>query len=593
MIDNNSSPLEDKRTAIAILLCLIVVMVYSEIVMAPYTRQTMQAPVATIDGQTVQNQGQGQSQNGAQNGVQNGVTQSNSGFNNGVTQQGFPQQGATRVGYPTPAELKAAPSLKVKSDLFSMTINTLGGRVESLKLDRFKQSFDSAGSYEMVTVKEGSSLPLAVYAGGLNDDFVSYKLVDAIGATKIGDSYKITSNDVTLSLVGTLSNGTEIKKTFIFHPDTYLFDLNVKLSTSTPDGSRVRIEWPHFKADIKNINTYDFEGAARLSDGSVSRTYLTDIAEGSEILGSDTWIEYGDKYFTTALIPLSTGQNTALVRRENTIAIKAIGTPDGGEFKLYVGPKETSSLKQVGFNLHQSIDLGFFAVLAHPLLDLLRFLDTVFGNYGLAIVMLTLIIKALFLPLTKKSFKSMGAMQELQPKIKLLREKHSSDPTKMNQELMALYKKEGINPMGGCFPMLIQLPVFLGLYNVLLNSIELRHAPFAIWITDLSAPESFQLWGIGIPVMVILMGISMFVQQWTTPSVMDPMQKKIMMFMPIVFTFFFIGFPAGLVLYWLVNNIVSIVQQVFIRRERSAGATRATVLASVGIFGFAYILTLI
>jgi YidC/Oxa1 family membrane protein insertase len=247
----------------------------------------------------------------------------------------------------------------------------------------------------------------------------------------------------------------------------------------------------------------------------------------------------------------------------------------------------------VGFELTKAIDLGIFSALAHPLLDLLRFFHRVFGNWGLSIILLTLLIKAAFLPLAKKSFKSMAAMQVVQPKIKALREKYQSDPNKLNAELIALYKREGINPMGGCLPMLIQLPVFLGLYNALLNSIELRHAPFALWITDLSAPERLELWGMAIPVMVIIMGISMFVQQWTMPSAMDPMQKKIMMFMPVMFTFFFINFPAGLVLYWLVNNIISIVQQAYIRKDKFAGATKATVLACVGIFGFGYILVLI
>ena len=446
----------------------------------------------------------------------------------------------------------------------------------------------------MVITQEGQALPLGVYATGLNDESVSYSLVNVLGGTKNDRGYNTAGADLSLVFKGTLSTGAEITKTFIFHPSTYLFDVNVKLNPATNDGSQVKLEWTHFESDTHASNQFDFRGVTHLSKGSISKTDVSSIEDKSESFSSDTWLEFGDKYFTTALIPPSSGaKNSAVLREGNNIALRAYGESEGGNFTLYIGPKDYETLKDVGYELHRSIDLGFFSVLAHPLLGLLRFFYRVFGNYGLAIVLLTLLIKAVFLPLTKKSFKSMAAMQDLQPRIKALREKYSKDPTKMNQELIGLYKKEGINPMSGCFPILIQLPVFLGLYNALLNSIEMRHAPFALWITDLSAPESLQVFGIGIPVMVILMGISMFVQQWTTPTAMDPTQKKIMMFMPIVLTFLFIGFPAGLVLYWLVNNIVSIIQQAFIRKERAAGATKATVISSVVIFGFAYILTLL
>ena len=188
----------------------------------------------------------------------------------------------------------------------------------------------------------------------------------------------------------------------------------------------------------------------------------------------------------------------------------------------------------------------------------------------------------------------MNAMQKLQPEIKALRDR-IQDPTQLNQEMMALYKKHGVNPMGGCLPMLIQLPVFLGLYNALNNSIEMRHAPFALWITDLSSVERLEVFGIGIPVMVLLMGASMFLQQWTTPSSADPQQKKIMMMMPVIFTISFVifPFPSGLVLYWLVNNLISIIQQVYLRSEKHASAIQGTFLASILIFFVGYVLTLI
>jgi YidC/Oxa1 family membrane protein insertase len=199
------------------------------------------------------------------------------------------------------------------------------------------------------------------------------------------------------------------------------------------------------------------------------------------------------------------------------------------------------------------------------------------------------------LPLSKASFESAKKMQNLQPEIKALRER-IKDPTQLNQEMFALYKRKGVNPMGGCFPVLIQIPVFLGLYNALLNALELRHAPYALWIKDLSAPENLQLFGIGIPVMVLLMAASMIYQTWTTPNPSaDPTQQKMMMIMPVVFAGMFIVFPmpAGLVLYWLVNNIISIIQQLYMRSSEKGSVYIGTLVASVVIFGVGYLLTLI
>ncbi|MDZ4784449.1 MAG: membrane protein insertase YidC [bacterium] len=578
MIDQDASPFENKRTAIAILLCLVLVMIYSEVVLAPLSRASVPSVVATNAQTQQQTPGQiapPQAQNGTALVAQTGSS-------------------GIQVTKPTAADFANAQKILVTHEFFNAQLNTLGGRLESFKLSKYMQVKDGKDAFEMVAKAEGATLPLGIIAGPLNDESVVYTLIDTFGAKASTEGeYVVSNKDLTLLFSGKLSNGTEIKKTFVFHPNTYLFDLNVSFSSPTLDGSRAKLEWNHFESDMTKVSEYDFKGISRLSGTSVTKTLLNDVAEAQEVQGSDTWIEVGDKYFTAGLIPTVPGQNTSAIRNGNTVSIFAAGTPQGGEFKLYLGPKEINVLKGVGYDLQKSIDLGFFSALAHPLLDLLRFFYKVFGNYGLSIVLLTLLIKALFLPLTKKSFKSMAAMQDLQPKIKLLREKYPNDATKLNQEMMALYKKEGVNPMGGCLPMLIQLPVFLGLYNALLNSIDLRHAPFALWINDLSSPENFQLFGIAIPVMVILMGITMFIQQWTTPTVMDPTQKKIMMFMPIVMTFLFMGFPAGLTLYWLVNNSVSIIQQWFIKEERSTGPTKATALASIAIFGFAYILTLI
>jgi len=239
---------------------------------------------------------------------------------------------------------------------------------------------------------------------------------------------------------------------------------------------------------------------------------------------------------------------------------------------VFVGPKDIDKLEAFGHGLRRAVDLGRFSFIALPMLQALRLLHRFTGNYGVAIILLTVLIKLLFYPLTKKSFESMRAMQKLQPEMAKIRERLQDKPEEMNREIMDLYKRHKVNPLGGCLPMILQLPVFFGLYSALQNAIELRHAPFIGWITDLSAPDrlgTIQLPFVqypGIPVLTLTMGVSMFVQQWMTPSAADPSQQRVMMIMPLMFTYMFINFPAGLSLYWLANNLLTIAQQYSINR---------------------------
>ena len=240
-------------------------------------------------------------------------------------------------------------------------------------------------------------------------------------------------------------------------------------------------------------------------------------------------------------------------------------------YTLFVGPKDLDVLKSVGNGLERSIDFGYFAFVAFPLLSVLRFFHRFTGSYGADIILLTVLIKLLLAPLTHKSFVSMKQMQKLQPQMERLKEKFKDDKEGLNKEIMELYRRNKVNPFGGCLPMVLQIPVFIGLYNALLTPIELRHAPF-FWIQDLSRPdwESLPLhiagWNMGIPVLTVLMGASMFLQQWMTPSAGDPNQRRMMLMMPLVFTVMFVTFPAGLTIYWLVNNVLSIAQQYLINR---------------------------
>ena len=229
-------------------------------------------------------------------------------------------------------------------------------------------------------------------------------------------------------------------------------------------------------------------------------------------------------------------------------------------------------LQPLKLELDQAVNFGFFDIISKPLLWVLKFFNGFMHNYGWAIIVLTILVKILFWPLTHKSYKSMKDMQKLQPKMAKIREKYKDNREKMNQEMMALYKTYKVNPMGGCLPMVIQIPVFFALYSLLGYAIELRHAPFLLWINDLSAPDRLPIGvmipyvGNGIPVLTLLMGASMFIQQKMTPTTGDPTQAKLMLFLPVIFTFMFINFASGLVLYWLVNNVLSIGQQYYINK---------------------------
>ena len=234
------------------------------------------------------------------------------------------------------------------------------------------------------------------------------------------------------------------------------------------------------------------------------------------------------------------------------------------ENRLFIGPKLQDQLAEAAPKLELAVDYGMLSFIAKPLFWLLDKIHDFIGNWGWSIVILTLLIKLVFFKLSETSYRSMARMRKMQPKMQQLKERFGDDRQKLNQALMELYKKEKINPLGGCLPILIQIPVFIALYWMLLESVELRHADFMLWINDLSSPDPFY-------VLPILMGLSMLLQQRLNPAPMDPVQQKIMTFLPIVFTAFFLLFPAGLVLYWVTNNVISIAQQWVITRRIEAG----------------------
>ncbi len=504
----------------------------------------------------------------------------------GLQVQAPPQPAAN----PSPAQLKEARHIVVENEKFVMTLNLLGGRIESLRLNDYSARQGEDERLNLVQISQNSPLPLAVTQGNISDAFVRYEAQGAEGAVRV------PAGGLTVALSGRLPDGREIRKTLRFSPDTYLFDVDVSLSAPDKDGNPVRLEWSRFVPLEQAQQRYDLNQFMALNDQGKLVTVTHDTAAQPQNLGQGTWVAITDQYFMAAIIEASGKGDISVAASGDVFVSRIQGGDAGGKFKVFTGPKVYEDLSRFGYFLEKSVDMGVFSFLAYPILLALRWFHAFMPlhNWGLAIILLTLAIKLLFLPLTSASFKSMRAMQEIQPEVQALRER-IEDATKLNQELMALYKRRGVNPIGGCFPIAIQIPVFFGLYNALLNAIELRHAPFALWITDLSAPERLEMFGVGVPLMILIMGASMLIQQWTTPTAMDPAQKKAMLLMPLVFTGMFIVFPmpSGLVLYWLINNIISIVQQAFLRNQKGITPLQATIVSSIAIFVLGYILVLI
>lgn len=287
------------------------------------------------------------------------------------------------------------------------------------------------------------------------------------------------------------------------------------------------------------------------------------------------WVAWLQHYFVTAWIPPADSSNGVYGRKDSQgnyivgFTGQALDVPAGSQgatgMTLYAGPKIQEDLKALAPDLDLTVDYGILWFLAQPIFWLLELIHDVLGNWGWSIVVLTLIIKLIFFPLSAASYKSMARMRAVSPKLQALKEQYGDDRQKMSQAMMELYKKEKINPLGGCLPILVQMPVFLALYWVLLESVEMRQAPWILWITDLSITDPYFI-------LPIIMGVTMFIQQQLNPTPPDPMQARVMKLLPIIFTFFFLWFPAGLVLYWVVNNVLSIAQQWYITRQIEAAA---------------------
>ena len=500
---------------------------------------------------------------------------------------------AEREAAPAPdreAELAEAPRhapapqgerIRVDTDLYLAIFSTAGARLESFQLKRYRTTVDpNSPPQETIVPSKGIELPLGVELRGPDVPVLS----DA-AALYTADASRVA---VEPGLSRTLEfrwegDSVTIRKRFTFHGDRYDFETDVSVQGATAAYTEIGLTWSKGLEPVPLAGGELLYDKAMFLDGrKLIEHPFNDLAKGLVEAGKHgniEWAGFSGRHFFTAIVPVEPENPRVWLKlRDNDAVEKKLLFPIAGggataRAEVYVGPKDFDALEAVGHSLSRAVELGWFGFIAIPLLHVLKLSHRLTGNYGIDIILLTMIIKVLFIPLTKRSFESMRAMQKLQPQMMKIREKFKDNSEAMNKEIMELYRRHKVNPLGGCLPMLLQIPVFIGLYSALMNAVELRHAPFMLWINDLSAPDrlgTLQLPLVqhpGVPILTLLMGVSMFVQQWMTPSAADPQQQKIMMIMPVMFTFMFVNFPAGLVLYWLVNNVLTIAQQYYINRS--------------------------
>ena len=475
--------------------------------------------------------------------------------------------GATRpvAGAPQKAAQKGTRTFTAETDLLKVTLTDLGGGISSVKLKKYKQAVKGPENKEMI-----EDVTPYIYLPKTFSAVTSGTATDATLFKPDRDAVQVKDKPETIVFSGVLTDGRTVRKIYTFYPGTYTIDMKVEVA----GGNAVKADMDFAIITGKHDSSYTFKGPFYLAGNKFEQVDKLD--KPVNLNKSYKYAGLDDGFFAFIWIPSADSIPAGTIMNgDNSIPIIRLALANGAATgKMYFGPKKTDILKSLNVGAEKIVDFGWFDIIAKPMILGMNYCNKVTHNYGIDIILLTILIKIIFYPLSVKSYKSMKKMQSMQPVIAKLREKYKDDKQKLNQEMMEIYKNKGINPMGGCLPMIIQIPVFFALYKALSAAIELRHAPFMFWINDLSSPEdlyTFNIAGYNLPIRILplVMGITQVIQQKMTPSSVDPMQEKIMLAMPIVFTFIFWGFPSGLVLYWLVNNIISIAQQYYINKKVS------------------------
>ena len=493
--------------------------------------------------------------------------------------------GTTIAAAPEVGSLTHGDRVRVVTDLLIAEIDSNGGDLRHVELIKHKSSEDK--SRNLTLFNDGTPQISVAQSGLIGVGLPNHKSVFKADAS----AYELQQgkDSLTVTLISQATDGAAVTKHYTFHRGTYVVDVNFDIenkgtATISPDAYFQFYRYGEAPStSLFGIST--FAGpAVYTEEKKFQKIGYPDIDKGKldyPQTSKDGWLAMLQHYFVAAWLPKNGAEREFFTKKVGEKLYTAgVVVPTGvivpgakGSISvpLYVGPQEVEKLAKLAPGLDLTIDYGWLTIIAAPLFKVLSFIHGWVGNWGIAIILLTMLIKLLFFPLSAASYKSMAKMKVLGPKLQKLKEQHGDDKAKMNQAMMELYKTEKVNPLGGCLPIVIQIPVFISLYWVLLAAVELRHAPFFGWIKDLSAADPFYI-------LPVLMGATMFLQTKLNPTPPDPIQAKIMLYMPLVFSVMFLWFPAGLVLYWTVNNLLSIWQQWQINRmtEQAAAAPKGS-----------------
>ncbi len=487
----------------------------------------------------------------------------------------------------TSAAVAKGEKISITTDLLKVEVDTLGGDLTRVELLKHLSTKDTGKP--VVLFEQSANRNYVAQSGLIGGKFPNHR-----SSFTARDGERALGNGDSINLVlDAEQDGVKLTKTYTFTRGQY--EIGVKHEVTNNSGAAITPsvyvqivrDGGKLEGDSRFYST--FTGPAIYTDTDKFRKVsFEDIEKGKNPPAArtpDGWVAMVQHYFVSAFAPLGKGQHELFTRKidQNLYAVGAImpvgqvapGAVATQQGKLFTGPQESAKLETFATDFDLVKDYGWLTIVAKPIFWLMTQIQKLISNWGWTIIVLTILIKLAFFPLSAASYRSMAKMKLVGPKMTAIRERLKGEPHKMNAAIMELYKTEKINPLGGCLPILVQIPVFIALYWVLLASVEMRHAPWLGWIHDLSAPDDLfgTIPGVDMPVglLPIIMAISMFVQTKLNPTPPDPMQAKLMLFMPLIFSFMFFFFPSGLVLYWVVNNILSIAQQWVITKQSAAG----------------------
>ncbi|EKO3550999.1 membrane protein insertase YidC [Vibrio fluvialis] len=475
---------------------------------------------------------------------------------------------------PVPSQSSAAAKvITVTTDVLTLSIDTVGGDVVTAKLNQYSEELDSENPFVLLKNTQGHQF--IAQSGLIGPQGIDLSSSDRPTYTVDAGSFTLADGQDELRIPMTYqANGIEYTKTFVLKRGDYAIDVEYNVVNHSGNNATLGM-YAHLRQNLLDsggsLAMPTYRGGAYSTEDTRYKKYSFDDMQDRNLAmnlpNGQGWAAMIQHYFASAWIPRNepgTNLYSRVIGNLGDIGVrmpnKTIADGQQADFKatLWVGPKLQDQMAATAPNLDLVVDYGWLWFIAKPLHWLLSVIQTFVGNWGVAIICLTFIVRGAMYPLTKAQYTSMAKMRMLQPKLQAMRERIGDDRQRMSQEMMELYKKEKVNPLGGCLPIFLQMPIFISLYWALMESVELRHSPFFGWIHDLSAQDPYYI-------LPLLMGASMFfIQKMSPTTVTDPMQQKIMTFMPVMFTFFFLFFPSGLVLYWLVSNIVTLIQQTLI-----------------------------